>query len=137
MSVEFHYYNPWDYAGECSYYFWGEPYKEYGEISPSAEKELIAAFDRVAEEWSSRGLGVVIGEWGVTDHFKSDQIDVMHENATYYCKTFVTEARKRGFATFVWDNNKFGNGQEMFGIFDRNRSMKVKSPWILEGIIER
>ena len=135
MSVEFHYYNPWDYAGECTYYFWGEPYKEHGEISPSTERELIATFDRVAEEWSSKGLGVVIGEWGVTDHFKTDQIDVIHENAAYYCKTFVSEARKRGFATFVWDNNKFGNGQEMFGIFDRNRSMKVKSPWILEGII--
>ena len=30
MSVEFHYYNPWDYAGSCEYYYWGEPYKQYG-----------------------------------------------------------------------------------------------------------
>ena len=53
---------------------------------------------------------------------------------SYYCKTFVTEARNRGFSTFIWDNNKFGSGPEMFGIFDRERGMKVKAPWILNGI---
>ena len=27
MSVEFHYYQPWDYAGSCKYNFWGAPYQ--------------------------------------------------------------------------------------------------------------
>ena len=92
-------------------------------------------FDKVVNTWSSQGLGICIGEWGVTDHYKGSDIDRMHENMTYYCKTFITEARKRGFSTFVWDNNSFGSGPEKFGIFDRNRGMKVKAPWILNGII--
>lgn len=136
MSVEFHYYNPWDYAGECTYYFWGEKFKEHGEISPSDEKALTDSFDRIAAEWGAKGLGVVIGEWGVTDHYRNDKADLMHENMTYYCHTFVQEARKRGFSTFIWDNNSFGNGPENFGIFDRTRNMKVRSPWILEGIFQ-
>lgn len=134
LSVEFHYYNPYDYCGECKYYWWGEPYRQFGEISPSNEKNLTDFFDKAVSTWASQGLGICIGEWGVTDHYKSGDIDRMHENMTYYCKTFVTEARKRGFSTFIWDNNTFGSGTEKFGIFDRNRGMKVKAPWILNGI---
>ena len=136
MSVEFHYYTPWDYAGECKYYFWGEPYKSKGEASPSDEKTMTAFFDKAVAEWADKGLGIVIGEWGVTDHTKGGQADVQHENAAYYCRFFVSEARKRGFSTFVWDNNAFGNGQEKFGIFDREHGMKLKSDWVLGGIME-
>ena len=131
MTVEFHYYNPYDYCGECKYFWWGEAYRQYGEISPTTEKNMTDFFDKVVNVWGKQGLGICIGEWGVTDHYKGDA-DKQHENMSYYCKTFVTEARKRGFSTFIWDNNKFGSGPEMFGIFERG--MKVKSPWILKGL---
>ena len=136
MSVEFHYYTPWDYAGECKYNFWGEPYKSKGEASPSDEKTMTDFFNRVVSTWSSKGLGIVIGEWGVTDRQKAGLTDIIHENMTYYCRYLVSEARKRGFSTFVWDNNAFGSGSEHFGIFDRNKSMKVKADWVLTGIME-
>ena len=126
MTVEFHYYNPYDYCGECKYFWWGEAYRQYGEISPTTEKNMTDFFDKVVNVWGKQGLGICIGEWGVTDHYKGDA-DKQHENMSYYCKTFVTEARKRGFSTFIWDNNKFGSG-------DRERGMKVKSPWILKGL---
>jgi len=64
MSVEFHYYTPWDYAGECKYYFWGEPYKQYGEASPKNETDMTNFFDTVVNTWANKGLGVIIGEWG-------------------------------------------------------------------------
>ena len=136
MSVEFHYYTPYDYCGNSKYYFWGEAYKQYGDIPTENEKTMTDFFDKVIAEWSDKGLGIVIGEWGVTDHTKGGQADVQHENATYYSRFFVNEARKRGFSTFVWDNNSFGNGEEHFGIFDRERGMKVKNEWILKGIME-
>lgn len=134
LSVEFHYYNPYDYCGECKYYWWGAPYRSMGEASPSDEQTLTQFFDQVFQVWSAQGLGICIGEWGVTDHYKGGEMDKMHENAAYYCKVFVNAARQRGFSTFIWDNNKFGNGPEQFGIFDRQRGMKVKAPWILRGI---
>ena len=55
---------------------------------------------------------------------------------TYYCKFLISETLKRGISTFIWDNNTFGSGPEHFGIFDRKASMKVKAPWILQGIME-
>ena len=136
MSVEFHYYTPWDYAGEGKFYYWGEPYREFGEIPASNEQTMIDLFDRAVSTWSDKGLGVIIGEWGISDHYQGNQIDKIHENMTYYCRFLVSEARKRGFSTFVWDNNAFGNGQEKFGIFDRKKGMKVKATWILQGIME-
>jgi len=136
MSVEIHYYTPWDYAGECKYYFWGEPYKQYGEASPSNEQTMRDFMARVKTTWADKGLGVVIGEWGVTDHYTGGQADIIHDNMTYYCRTLVSEARKHGFSTFVWDNNSFGNGMEQFGIFDRHHGMKVKNTWVLTGIME-
>ena len=136
MSVEFHYYNPWDYAGECKYDFWGAPYKDKGETSPSSEKTMTDFLDRLVTTWGNKGLGLVMGEWGVTDRQKSGLTDPIHENMAYYCHFLVSEALKRNISTFIWDNNTFGSGPEHFGIFDRGGNMKVKVPWILKGIFE-
>ncbi|MCR5534515.1 MAG: glycoside hydrolase family 5 protein [Bacteroidaceae bacterium] len=135
MSVEFHYYNPWDYAGECKCNFWGEPFKDKGEVSPSNEKTMTDFFDRLVDTWGSKGLGLVMGEWGVCDRQKSSLTDAIHENMTYYCHFLVSEAKKRGISTFVWDNNHFGSGKDKFGIIDRDHGLKVKNPWILQGIM--
>lgn len=136
MSVEFHYYTPWDYAGSCKYNFWGDQYKQYGTTPPENEKTMTDFFDKVVTTWSNKGLGVVIGEWGVTDRQKTGQTDLIHENISYYCRFLVSETKKRGFSTFVWDNNAFGNGSEHFGIFDRKASMTVRAEWVLKGIME-
>ena len=136
MSVEFHYYTPWDYAGECKFNYWGQPYKDKVEASPSDEQTMTDFFDRVVSTWSDKGLGIVMGEWGVTDRQKGEQTDLIRENMTYYCRFLVSEAKKRGFSTFVWDNNNFGSGAEHFGIFDRDKGMKVKNTWVLNGIME-
>ena len=135
MSVELHYYNPWEYVGSGECYYWGEPYKQYG-ASQSDENTMIKFFNKLADEWSAKGLGVVIGEWGITNHFKASEADHMQENMSYYCKTLVSEARKRGFSTFVWDNNRFCNGADMFGIFDRSKNMSIKADWVIKGIKE-
>ena len=133
MSVEFHYYVPWEYCGEAKRDFWGEPYKEYGG-SEMDEKNMEALFERVALTWASKGLGVVIGEWGVTDHYKSGQMELGRQNISYYCNYLMSLANRYGFSTFVWDNNSFGNGADKFGIFDRRKSMTPKADWILRGI---
>ena len=137
MSVEFHYYQPWSYAGypknETHYDYWGDKYKYAGTTPADNEKTMTDFFDRVMNTWSNKGLGIVIGEWGVTNRYNSDP-EKVHANMNYYCNFLTTEAHKRGFSTFVWDNNKFGYGPENYGIFDRRNSMKVNAPWILEGI---
>ena len=133
MSVEFHYYVPWEYCGEGKRYFWGAPYSEYGG-SEVDERNMENLFDKVAQTWASKGLGVIIGEWGVTDHYKADQKDLCRQNISYYCNYLVSQASKRGFSTFVWDNNYFGNGADKFGIFDRKKNMNPVAEWMLRGI---
>lgn len=135
MSVEFHFYNPWEYAGSGEMDFWGEPYRQYGPAPENGEAYLKDLFDRAAMEWEGRGLGVCVGEWGLSDHCHSGHdLDLVHQNMTYYCKTYVSQARKHGFSSFIWDNNSFGNGADKFGIFDRRKGMKISAPWIIEGI---
>ena len=133
MSVEFHYYVPWEYCGEGKRNYWGSPYVQYG-ASEMDEKNMTDLFEKVAQTWSSKGLGVVIGEWGVTDHYKAGEADLGRQNISYYCNYLVTQARKYGFSTFVWDNNHFGNGADNFGIFDRRKNMNPTAEWMLRGI---
>lgn len=135
MSVEIHYYVPWDYCGEGKKYYWGEAYSQYGG-SATDELTIRNMFEKVAQTWSSKGLGVVIGEWGVTDHYKSGEETLGRQNISYYCNYFVSQARRHGFSTFVWDNNHFGNGADMFGIFDRRKGMKPVADWMLTGIFQ-
>ena len=60
---------------------------------------------------------------------------VINEVPSLACETFIKEARKRGIATFIWDNGDFGNGQEKFGIFDRKKAnAPIKATWIIDGI---
>ena len=142
MSVEFHYYQPWSYAGYPDtgdrYDYWGDAYKDAGKTPADNEKTMTDFFDRVVNTWSSQGLGIVIGEWGVTNRDNSNP-EKVHENMKYYCNFLTKKAHDRGFSTFVWDNNKFGYGPENYGIFDRseNKNMEVKAPWILNGIYKQ
>ena len=138
MSVEFHYYQPWSYAGDCTFDYWGNFNKDTGDKPADNENTMTDFFDRVVNTWSSQGLGIVIGEWGVTNRDNSN-LEKVHENMKYYCNFLTTEAHKRGFSTFVWDNNKFAYGPENYGIFDRskNKNMEVKAPWILDGIYKQ
>lgn len=138
MSVEIHYYTPWGYCGTNTYYYWGQPYKQYGPTPASNdEQELRDDFEKMVQTWSQQGLGVIIGEWGITDHWTTTgRKALIHENMAYYCKTLVSEARQRGFSTFVWDNSVFGNGDEKFGIFDRQNNMNPTADWMVQGIQE-
>ena len=140
LSVEFHYYQPYYYcSGNTAgtvYYYWGDAYKSKGLVPAENEKTMTDLFARVSTTWWEKGYGVVIGEYGVSDHYEgsASEISNIHANMTYYIKTLVSEARKRGFAAFIWDNNVFGNGSEKFGLFDRNNNMTVKAQYFLDGV---
>ncbi len=146
MSVEFHYYDPYGYGlltgnKANDYYYWGEAYKEKAQAKgykvPSDNEQTQAnLFTRIQKAWGEKGLGVIIGEFGVTNHYTNDDRATQQENMSYYLKTTVANARERGFAPFVWDNNGFGNGNEKFGIFKRSSNMAVGNEYFLKGLTE-
>lgn len=53
MSVEFHYYQPWSYAGDCTYDYWGDAYKDAGKIPAENEKTMTDFFDKAVNTWSN------------------------------------------------------------------------------------
>ena len=139
LSVEFHYYDPYSYCSGAagSYNYWGIAFSDKGTVTPDGnEKSLANFFLTIREKWWEQSLGVVIGEYGCSCHYTTADKATQEANMQYYMKCLVSEARKNGFAAFVWDNNAYGNGSEKFGIFDRKNNMKVRTPFFLDGIKE-
>lgn len=137
LSVEFHYYDPYSYCSgtENSYFYWGNAYADKGAITPDGnERSLTSLFLQVRKAWWDKGLGVIIGEYGCSHHYTTADRATQEANQGYYLECLVKEARRHGFAAFVWDNNAFGNGNEKFGIFERNNKMSVGCPFFVEGI---
>ena len=137
LSVEFHYYDPYSYCSgsEGSYYYWGNAYADKGTVTPDGnERSLASLFLQLRKAWWDKGLGVVIGEYGCSHHYTSADQANQEANQGYYLECLVREARRHGFAAFVWDNNSFGNGSEKFGIFQRKNDMTVGCPFFVEGI---
>lgn len=139
LSVEFHYYSPYSYCsgGESSYYYWGDAFSDKGKVCPDGnERSMRNLFVQLRKAWFEKGLGVVVGEYGVSHHYTDADRSTQEANETYFLKCLVEEARKNGFAAFVWDNNAFGNGSEKFGIFNRRNNMSIDAQFLIDGIIE-
>lgn len=140
LSVEFHYYNPYTYCSGASdsYYYWGDKYKNMGKsVTPDGnERTLANQFRNFRKTWYENGLGVVVGEYGVSHHYTNAEKTLQDENEGYYLQCLVSEARKNGFAAFVWDNNAFGNGSEKFGIYNRGNNMTNMCTFLTDGITE-
>lgn len=139
LSVEFHYYSPYSYCSgnESSYYYWGDAFRDKGNVCTDGnERTMRNLFVQLRKAWIEKGLGVVVGEYGVSHHYTDADRETQEANETYYLKCLTEEARKNGFAAFVWDNNAFGNGSEQFGIFNRKNNMSIDSQFFIDGIIE-
>jgi endoglucanase len=139
LSVEFHYYSPYDYCGSCTVYYWGSQFVQYGAVSSTyQETALENLFASLSDTWHPQGLGIIMGETGVSYHTTGSTTDVKHqqESMKYYLSKVYSTAKANGIAPFVWDNNAFGNGSENFGIFDRKNGMSVRVSCFLDGIME-
>ncbi len=92
------------------------PYKltsaEYPEVrsfDDAGKYELTQEFDKLYEKFVSRGIPVIIGEFGAED---KDNTTVRSVYYSYY----VSEAKKRNIPCFIWDSG----AKDSFGLLDRN-----------------
>ena len=104
IAVSIHAYKPWDFAYE------GNGHNDWRDSDYS---ELKNIFDELNSAFVSKGIPVVIGEFGATD--KSNYSD-----RTKYAEIYATFAKQYGMSCIWWDNHATGYGGEHFGIFDRN-----------------
>ncbi|MDO5558202.1 MAG: cellulase family glycosylhydrolase [Oscillospiraceae bacterium] len=114
LIVSIHSYSPWEFAGtdeKCTDTDWG---------TDQDKKNLDSEFDRLKDKFVSRGIPVIIGEFGAD--FKNNDTD----RARYY-EYYIKSAKARNIKCIVWDN---GNKDE-FGLLDREHNT-----WFNNQIIE-
>ena len=104
VAVSIHAYKPWDFAYE------GNGHNDWRD---SDYNELKGIFDELNSAFVSKGIPVVIGEFGATD--KNN-----YSARAKYAEIYAQMAKDRGMACVWWDNNATGYGGEHFGIFNRN-----------------
>lgn len=130
LSIEFHYYQPWDYASSGNArYDWG---------SNSDQAEVDAKFDKIISKWYDAGYGVVMGEFGACYKFKgSEPTEKELSDRELFHKVVLQKAKEHNIAGFYWDNGgncldengnlKCGGGDngEIFALFNRYDNMKI------------
>lgn len=104
IAVSIHAYKPFDFA-----------YEGNGHSNWTNEdyNSLAATFSELNSVFVSKGIPVVIGEFGATE--KNNYSDRVK-----YAEIYATFAKSYGMPCLWWDNNCTGYGAEKFGIFDRS-----------------
>lgn len=82
-------------------------------------RQIDNVLDPIYEKYTSKGIPVVIGEFGSRN--KGDNTESRVNHAGYY----VAAARARGISCVWWDNNAFSGSGELFGLYDRNEGQWV------------
>lgn len=90
---------------------------------------LITMFDQIYEKFTSKGIPVVMGEFGCRDKDGNTEARVVH--AGYY----VALARAVGISCLWWDNGSFDGDGERFGLLDRD-NMEWRLPDIVLSMME-
>ena len=122
IMMEMHCYDPWDFAGDVKFQYWGQPYKEFDIASYCQEDYFDSQFSALKAKFVDKGIPVVMGEYGANRHSISDVNKV--NSRAYYLEYVTRAAKKNGIVPFYWDNGGMGDGQDEFGLFDR-RSLSV------------
>lgn len=102
VIVSIHYYSPYDFAGnESDVNTWG---------TDEDKANLDKGFKLLSDTFISKGIPVIIGEFGTVD---KNNDDVRANYFNYY----IQSAKSYGITCFVWDNN------DDFGLLNRNSNI--------------
>jgi len=121
LMVEVHYYSPWNFCGMTSdqsygnmFYFWGQGY--HSATLPSRnptwgeEAYVDAEFQKMTNKFVSRGIPVMLGEFGTVKRTTAAYPDLTGANVnlhlasrTYFDKYVVDSANSHGLKPFYWD----------------------------------
>ena len=126
LMMEFHFYDPWNFAGS-GYGDWGvNGVKTDGWGQESWVNDL---FGKVKAQFVDNGIPVVLGEYGATVN-KDGNSDFRR----YYIEYVTKAAKENGLVPIYWDNGYDGTSGEGFAIFNRAAGSKLHSD-IHEGMM--
>lgn len=130
VGVSIHAYTPYRFTYDSVGESWNAT-----EFDDSCAAEIDELFSRLNEAFVSKGVPVVITEYGAVkkmidkDWYISNS-DEVAKWAAYYIGT----AEKYNIPCVWWDNGYYNSGNELFGIFNRNE-LTWYAPQIVEAIM--
>ena len=101
LIVSLHSYSP--------YWFCLSDFDVQYEFTDNHINELKGEFDRYYDKFISKGIPIVIGEWGAKQRDLPDGSGNNHDHCVRHAEVFAKEAKLRGIIPVVWD----------FGYIDR------------------
>lgn len=144
LMVSVHYYDPWGFCG-------GEngTATQWGSFAANPEKvngsEIAMAkqFNKLQETFTSKGIPVVVGEWGSIDKTTDDPASTTYR--AYFARKLSENAKRTGSIPVIWDNA--WNGPYGFALFNRGTkaddtgtivkaSVSVSQPAIIKAIMD-
>ncbi len=130
--VSVHYYAPYEFCLKESakgIFRWGKGVTTQA-VKHMKEDYVDAQFDKLYNDFISKDIPVIIGEYGAIDKSWNDERNTVYR--AYYCEYVNYAATKRGIVTVYWDNGY--NGKNGHAIFDR-KTCKVTEPEIIAAIM--
>lgn len=116
LMVEVHYYTPFQFTlmdGDASwgnmFYFWGSGYHSTTLPSRNStwgdEASMNSTFQKMTTKFTSKGIPVIIGEFGAfpRDHLTGADRDLNYASTTYFNKKVVETAHNHGMYPFFWN----------------------------------
>lgn len=117
LMVEFHFYDPWNFAGS-GYGDWGV--NGVNTDGWGQESWVDDIFGRMKEHFIDEGIPVVLGEYGAT--INKDGNDDFRR---YYIEYVTKAAEENRIVPIYWDNGYDGTEGEGFAIFHRAAGSKL------------
>jgi Endoglucanase len=123
LMVSMHYYDPWGFCG-------GEngTATEWGSFAAKPDKvngyeaSMAKQFDKIRDAFTSKGIPVVIGEWGSIDKSSDDSDSGIYR--AYFARKLCENSKRVGAVPVVWDNG--WNGKYGFALFNRGEKADEK-----------
>jgi len=125
IIVSVHAYCPWSFAGLSMA---GGGVSTWNMYDSKDVSEVTWFMDNVYNKYTSKGIPVIIGEFGAVD---KNNLKTRVE----YCSYYVAAAKARGICCVLWDNNNFSSTGELFGFFDR-KACQFKFTEIIDGMLK-
>jgi endoglucanase len=138
LMVEVHYY-PWRWtlmAEDASwgkmFYFWGQGYHSPTMLdrNSTAEEEAYTdeQFQKMATKFVSKGVPVILGEWGAMKRtgypdLTGTELNRHLASRTFYSKYVTGKANALGLKPIWWDAG--GTGRNTMWLFDRSTAVMI------------
>jgi len=123
IIVSIHIYEPYDFALNVN-----SPINTWNRNDLADTSPVTAPIDRAYDVFVSKGIPVIIGEFGAMN---KNNVNIRAEWAEFY----VNYAKSKSIPCFWWDNGIVnGDDEERFGLLDRKKN-KFVFPSIVEALM--